>query len=564
MRKFLLLAMCALVSGLALGQDAHFEYSSNTLDFLSSTIITNENTYQQYLIATTQTRELVVSELDPSNFLAPINTNSKYFYIGDTICINGGFMDEDGNIVVYGFTYIKKNGFIIKVEMNNGSASSIKYIKHSSRYTSVVDGCCSKRYTGTTATNTYDFIFAGNLMRIDYDFSNNTYRYTRKPKYGEYSSVRWDDINEKHVVCGNRNGNFIVTHFGKANNMAPATTRELSLPNGYIFSEWTNRVVLSDIDSVVFLCHDLRYNDNTGDGLWISKFNYLSGQLYSSDIYKFGNEKVWILDADKSSDFLYILGHHNGYDNGTFERKYIAQINMYDNTDYLVKYMSDYNLYPTPTPDTPFNLVDTINLLYLNNLNPNPSYPSVIASGAFGGKSYAVEVYDLNYDMDCDMDKSVSLYSVSPTIQSLTIPYNGDLWNVNAIEIYNSNSISYTNDVLCPSYDELRNMQETIIQKNNFVNKEKSLKQNFGSGQELDKENMPEISVLEDGQFVCHNFDGNCNFQIIDLSGHILYEGSTSNEKYNTVSVKANGLYIVRVVDSNGNFVSSKIAIMNY
>jgi len=500
--------------------------------------------------------ELVVTELDPNNFLAPSNTNSKYFQIGNLICINGGFMDEDENIVVYGFIYPYKNGFIVKVEMNNGVANSLKYIKNPNANTPVVDGCWSRKSSQGATSITYDFILGEIFMRINNDLTSPIYRTLSGISY---CSVAWDDINNKHIVCGNRNGSFIVTHFGSTNALTPTATRILTLPTGYSFSEGTNRIVLSDIDSVVFLCHDLRCN--TGDGVWISKFNYLSGQLYSSDIYQFGLQKVWMLDAEKCSDYLYILGHHNGYDNGTFERKYIAQVNMYDNTDYSVRLMSDYNL--TPMSATyPFTTVDTINLLYLNNLNSNPNYPSVIASGAANTKSYAVEVYDLNYEEECDIDKSVSQYSISPTIQTQTIRFSPYPWTPTVVTITTSTNISYTNDVLCPSYDALREIQDAL--KNNFANKEKSLKQNFESSQEFDNENLPEISVLDNGQFVCHNFNGNCNFQIIDLSGQILYEGSTSNEKYNTISVKANGIYIVRVVDSNGNFVSSKIALMNY
>ena len=566
MRKILLLAMCALVSGLALGQDAHFEYSSNSLDFVSSTVITNENTYQQYLVATTQAMELVVTELDPNNFLAPSTTNSNYFYIGDSICINGGFMDKDENIVVYGFIYPNKNGFILKVRMINGSAYSVIYAKHPNSYTSIIDGCWSRKdYLGVVSM-TYDFIIGDKFMRIDSDFSydSNTSPFIRYIDGGSFYSVSWDDINKKHIVCGNMDGNFIVTYFGIANTLPTTLTGRFTLPTGYTFSEGTNRVVLSDVDSVVFLCHDLRYSNNTGDGLWISKYNYLSGQLYSSDIYKFGLEKVWILDAEKSSDYLYILGHHNGYDNGTFERKYIAQFNMYDNTDYSVKLMSDYNLYPTimPNPFGVFTLTDTINLLYLNNLNPNPNRPSVTASGAFAGNSYAVEVYDLNYEEDCDIDKSVSLYPVQPIFKMLKLKILNDKWISAPIVFSTANAIIYSNDLLCPSSDALREIQDAL--NNDFGNYDKSLKWNNESVRNLEEENMPEISVLESGLFVCHNFGGQCNFQIIDLSGHIMYEGVTFNEKYNTVSVKTNGLYIVRVVDSNGNFVSSKIAIMNY
>ena len=304
MKKFLLLAVCALVSGLALGQDAHFEYSSNSLDFVSSTVITNENTYQQYLVATTQAMELVVTELDPNNFLAPSATNSKYFYIGDRICINGGFMDEDENIVVYCFIYPNKNGFILKVKMINGIAYTVIYKKFSDSYTSVVDGCWSRKdYLGVVSM-TYDFIIGDEFIRTESDLSSFELRYTPG---ASYCSVSWDDINKKHIVCGNMDGNFIVTDFGIASNLPTSLTSLFTLPTGYTFSEGTNRVLLSDVDSVVFLCHDLRYSNNTGDGLWISKYNYLSGQLYSSDIYKFGLDKVWILDADKSSDYLYIL-----------------------------------------------------------------------------------------------------------------------------------------------------------------------------------------------------------------------------------------------------------------
>lgn len=239
---------------------------------------------------------------------------------------------------------------------------------------------------------------------------------------------------------------------------------------------------------------------------------------------------------------------------------------MYDNTDYSVKLMSDYNLYPTimPNPFGIFTLTDTINLLYLNNLNanPNPNRPSVIASGAFGGNSYAVEAYNLNYEEECDIDKSVSLYSIQPIVKSLKLKISSEPLGSTYVVLTTSTPIAYSNDVLCPSSDALREIQDAL--NNDFGNNDKSLKWNNESGRNLEEENMPEISVLENGQFVCYNFDGQCNFQIIDLSGHIMYEGSTFNEKYNTVSVKANGLYIVRVVDSNGNFVSSKIAIMNY
>ena len=96
------------------------------------------------------------------------------------------------------------------------------------------------------------------------------------------------------------------------------------------------------------------------------------------------------IDATKNSDYLFLLGHHNGADtiidgldttSLIFERRFVAQFNMYDTTDYAVKFMSDYNLTNVQAPSPQYPTYDIINTLYLNNITYNPNFETVFHQG---------------------------------------------------------------------------------------------------------------------------------------------------------------------------------------
>lgn len=578
MKKKFFLAIVALVfsSGFAFGQNIHLEYYSENFDFLSSTTLVNNNSYVTYMVATNDAKQLFVTELNSSPYLEPVSTNSVSFQMADTVFIKGGFFDVDDNIVVYGYINPNKNGIIIKITMSNGSAVSIDYIKSPNASTEVIDGCWSERQVGSTVYKSYDFIYANSVfMRIGNNFTSPAYRTFSD---GNMRSVSWDDTNKKHIISGNMSGKNYVGYFGNNTALTPYKFYELSLPAGYTFSEGSNRHVLSDEDSIVYLCQDLRFNVTDGDGLWISKINYISGQLYYSLAYRFGIAKVWILDATKNSDYLFVLGHHNGTDtiiSGSntitqiFERRFIAQFNMYDTTDYAVKFMSDYNLTNVQVPSPQYPTYDIINTLYLNNITYNPNFETVFSSGAVNDKSYIVETYDLNYDVDCDSTKNVFIQDLPTTVVSHIPIWNAilslNLWgNISVNSIASYNSIAFSRDIICPDYYIMtyyQNQRLSELQNRNF---EKSFKDgavlNINTDLFIPK---VQIEIINNCQFVCKYFEGDCYFKIYDIAGRLLKEGITQNEELNSVSVNKPGIYIISVCDSKNQTAKAKVMISN-
>lgn len=579
MKNKFFLAIVALVfsSGFAFGQNIHLEYYSENFDFLSSTTLVNNNSYVTYMVATNDAKQLFVTELNSSPYLEPVSTNSVSFQMADTVFIKGGFFDVDDNIVVYGYINPNKNGIIIKITMSNGSAVSIDYIKSPNANTEVIDGCWSERQVSSIVYKTYDFIYANSVfMRIGNNLTSPAYRTFSD---GNMRSVSWDATNKKHIVSGNRSGKNYVGYFGNATALTPYKFYELTLPAGYTFSEGSNRHVLSDEDSIVYLCQNLRFNVTDGDGLWISKINYISGQLYYSLAYRFGIAKVWILDATKNSDYLFVLGHHNGTDtiiSGSntitqiFERRFIAQFNMYDTTDYAVKFMSDYNLTNVQDPSPQYPTYDIINTLYLNNITYNPNFETVFSSGAVNDKSYIVETYDLNYDTDCDSTKNVFVQSISPVVSAMPYPWLGYIVNLNlwgtssAGTITNYGSIAFSRDIICPDYYMMTYYQNQRIAELQNRNFEKSLKE--GNALNINTnlfKPKAQLEIVNNCQFICKYFEGDCYFMIYDLSGRLINEGVTRNEELNSVPVDKPGIYFISVRDSKNQTAKAKIMISN-
>ncbi len=564
------------ICSFSFGQNVHIEYSSASFNFLSSTTLVNSNNYYTYMVATNDNNQLIVAELNTYPYMEPIYSNSVAFQMSDTVFIKGGFFDVDDNIVVYGYVNPNKNGIIIKINMNNGSPASINYIQHPNNYTEITDGCWSECEIGNNVFKAYDFIYSGSIfMRIENDLSTRL----ANRRFGNWNirSVSWDNINKKHIISGNTSSgtanckNFI----GYLNNnvaLSPLNFYELALPSDDMFSEGTHRHILSDENGVAYLCQDYRFRENgMGDGLWISKVNYMTGQLEYSSVYRFGLEKVWILDATKTYDYMFVLGHHNGADSttisGTFERRFVAQFNLYDNTDYAVKLMADNNLTYPQFPSPPFPMYDLINTTYLNNITYNPGMETVFSSGAAMDKSYVVETYDLNYDEDCDINQDVVKYDIIPSISGLTaVLQNVTSWgNIIVNTITNSTPVSFSEDVICPDYYTMAYYQEQRLVELQSRNLEKSLKNgteetplNVTSDMLIQK---AQIEVVDNYQFVCKNFEGDCYFKIYDITGRLLSEGVTQNYNINSVLIDNPGMYIISARDSNNRTAKTKIII---
>ena len=89
MRKFLLLAMCALVSGLALGQIVHHEITSSNVNIVSLTTVSDfDNNYDSYVVGTTSDKKVFIGQLD--NY-TPINLYSTSFKMFQMPTSNSGY-----------------------------------------------------------------------------------------------------------------------------------------------------------------------------------------------------------------------------------------------------------------------------------------------------------------------------------------------------------------------------------------------------------------------------------------------------------------------------------------
>ncbi|MCK9500196.1 MAG: T9SS type A sorting domain-containing protein [Bacteroidales bacterium] len=575
-RKITLAVLLCLFSGIAFSQNTHMEYYSNDFDFLSSTFLVNSNSYVNYMVGTNNEKQLFVTELNFSPYLEPVSSNSVSFQMPDTVFIKGGFFDLDDNIVVYGYINPNKNGIIVKINMDNGSAVSIKYITSFNANTEVIDGCWSERHAGGQIFKTYDFVYANStFMRISNELDLSYYPAFRRFPTGNIRSVSWDNINKKHVVSGNVSGStpdkIRIGYFDKSTGLMPLKFYELSIPTGYTFSIGSQRHVLSDQDSIVFLCQDFYFlQPYDYAGLLVSKVNYISGQVYYSIAYRFGVAKTWVLDATKTCDNLFVLGHHNGLDTigastQPFERRFVAQFNMYDTSDYIVKFMSDYNLINMQTPCPYYVAYDMRNTLYLNNITYNPNFESVCASGAVNNKSYIIETYDLNYDTDCDSIKNIFEQSIQLAQQSYNqqlVPQN--TWgNTNPNIISNYSTISFSRDIICPTSKAMLYFQERRISELQRRNAEKTFQNRNVLNTNTDIL-MPsaQIEIVNNDYFICKNFTSNCYFKIYDLTGRVLNEGITQNEQLNNISINKSGIYIISVRDAQNQLVQEKIMIL--
>lgn len=259
---FIAIIALVLSSGIAFGQNAHSKYTSTSGDIITSAVLTNPNNGYNYIVGIDEYFKLFVTQLDFSiPFPQPDNLNSRAFQMADSaygkIYLNGGFFDEEENIVVYGYTAIDERGVIIKISMNNGSATNYKRVFGSAN-TAVVDGCWSQKTMGTNAFKTYSFIANGMFYRTSPSLS---YAYNKRVANLKMTSVSWDNDAKVNVVSGNTDTTNVIGWISADVTLSLMNFTQLYTPD-FIPSEWTNKHILSGngyfYDSIAYLCQDVR------------------------------------------------------------------------------------------------------------------------------------------------------------------------------------------------------------------------------------------------------------------------------------------------------------------
>ena len=570
---FLAIVAIVLSCNVVFGQNAESRFTSTAGDIITSIFLPNPNDGSNYLIGIDEFMSLFITPFDnTSPFPQQDNTDARAFQLTDTygkIYINGGFFDWDENIVVYGNTGVNSYGVVIKIFMSGGLPDSIKIVVNTFYANStIIDGCASRRQISNIPTyaNTYDFISKRNggcLIRYRDDLA--AYYTARTLNNGYFLSVSWDNDLKKHVVSGNTGTSNVVGYFNEAfpSNLATGTLQYLT-PTNFGFSERTNWHVPSGndyyYDTIVYLCQDIR-NIN-GDGIWLTKINYLTGVWDYYYAYQFPTEKVLIIDAVHNFMNLFILGHHNGFDGvEIFERRYLAQIDLTDPTMNMFKYV-DYMDLDTLSWLSTYYITQQA---FLNNITFDPVNFSVFSSGADLDYSYLIESFDLNSD-NCNTEIDISMpelqfnqtsYQANVVTSSLT--YN--LGTISTISTYSGYTIN--DDILCNSfgqksqskyYDYIPSIKQSLEDKTLLGSK----KENLGNS----LTNAPILTIIDDKYFECENFEGNIVYKIYNIQGQLVFDGKTNNNVQNVLPINSPGLYIINAKDEKNNITSSKFKIL--
>ncbi|MBQ1655071.1 MAG: hypothetical protein II060_14925, partial [Bacteroidales bacterium] len=431
MKKFLLLAMCALVSGLAFGQHSYYTYEND--DSITTVVmLSDSNNYYTYLVSVNREKnEIAVATMTdncPQSLVSSSLINlqlyagSQYGNIGSLV-LNGGFVDDNGDIVVYGAYCNGSNrqGTIVKLDYSSGF-SIAKCVMTSAE---IVSGCYG--FQGTNMK--YFFATSNTFFRMETSLPTTTIPNTlRKSITGARDiSLGYDYQNKRLIVSGSLDSNsvFLLVYNTNVNNLNAITTNvKYVLPTNAIDSHTTAMSIGGNgyyCDSTAYIFQPLETNNN-GSCIWLLKVNYFTGSVYGSYLYSFASSthKFSAIASANNFDYLFLIGDDMA------KGKYVASFDMYNLTshtfmDVLGLYHSSANL------EGKWNYYD----LFLNNMTYDHYTGNVVAGGAVRGTGLVMDAYTVSscgtvMNSSCST-QSYTTTTVTPVAGTMTISNNKDV-----------------------------------------------------------------------------------------------------------------------------------------
>ncbi len=571
------------ICSFSFGQTAHNLVYLDDREVVSMVTVSNAVDKTSFIVGTDNEGYIFIGQLTNEFPQDLVNPECQAFKIdgNEDFFLNGGFVDQENNIVVYGYqinlipdtlpVYLRlprHYGFIAKIKMSGNTAECIYYSISKKICTPVEDGCYSEDVNGE---KTYDFIVGSPyFMRVPASLSGVCV--VKNFTNATDMSVSWEPYTKRHVISGCTSDtsyyNFIGTLYDSSSNIYAGNIFRFTSPS-YNPSEGTNKHILSEkTDTIAYLLQDLRSKypiEDTSDVLWFMKVNYLNGNVYDNCGYKYDNSKLNIIDATHNFNSLFVLGHHNGVAQAeTFECRYIAQINLVKPSDMIVKHMMDVDLYNL----SPLNPEYVLYRAYLNNICYNHKTNMVQAAGAIPGKGFLVENKDMSKS-SCDSIINYQLKNIAYTrIMDTTFcngAYLNTIWSNN---IYNHiEHEEVCNYIMYKWYAEKQCVSEKDLYNFNTNDNPQQIRENQSVNQEENLQNQNtlemkgKIDIIEEKTFVCNDFEGICTYKVYDIYGRLIDEGTTQNGNYNKLDIDTAGLYLICVQDINNNIRAEKIVI---
>ena len=537
MRKILLLAMCALVSGLAFGQHSYYKYQAD--DSITTVVpVSSINTGTTYLVSINREKnEIAVTTLTgncPQSISSSTLTNWQLFAGGNygSYVLNGGFVDDDENIVVYGAhcRTSSRQGAIIKLNMSGGNVTSVKHELVSEE---IMDGCAV--VYGSTIY--YYFATSSSVFRTSNTLATSAQAVHRKKISNALNiSLEYDPIMGKLVISGCLSDTSVfIASSGLASLMNMTMYRFKPTTNSYIES-YTNALSIGGngyySDSIAYVIQPLE--TTLGSAYWLLKVNYVTGSVYSSKMYSLNNNrKLSVKDAANNFDNLFIVGMDMAVG------RIVGYIDMNNLNSYSFMTAQSFGLSSSYLSGL-WNYED----LVLTNISYDHYTGNVVAGGAITGYGVLMDAY---YISNCGNTVTVSVNN-----ENYTTANSVSLQTYTVSVPASTTQTSYRN--ILYSFDEscvVCDYGDAVFQKKSDIEHNE------------DYENIDDrISLnVHENRFVCSGFKGNCEYVVYDMLGKIVCSGAIHNGEECQLSITSNGLYIIKVSDDNNNSLSEKIVI---
>ena len=563
-----MVAIAIVISNNVSAQAWHSLYTSATGDNFQSLVnVSNPSTFETWMVATDDANKVIVMKMDWA-FPTPQPVDIKAFAIPTInpplgqIYLTSGFFDPAGNIFAYGYEANNNQGFFVRVTINNsGTATALAWSYLNDDDTKIEDACWAPYnnppyspycYGIITRDNFYRVcVLPTNMFTINVAGTNNVKGFTTPtlPTRRVLFSVVYDEQDDAFLISGNNSdinnkGVFydVILNDGNLTEVGG----ELFYSSIPIFGrDFKNKLVRRGHEFYIIQSIFVGISNHIM-GLWIIRYDYHTNTLISSTVYQFPDDDfaVTVIDADYI-DYanLYILGNHiEGFNYGShFLRKYLVQIDLSNPYNYAAQFL--------------FNRVS-------NCLNFNNATGMIYVSGAnASGFGHLAEVIDLSSAV-CDLDIILTTPAFSYNILSFTNYFqNIAPLNIQKAPINVSTAYTINSQLLCVPYSpSAKNFDLSEYNEINFQNtgNEIAFTERYPDKKSITK--LKQIEVVEK-QFVLKNFEGNCEFRIVDILGRIIQQGTTQNNVVNNINIPQTGVYTITVKDENNGILNSKLII---
>jgi len=549
MKKILFILVIISFWGASFSQNTHFEYwlSNNPFSNSAVTIVNSNNI--AYLIQT-ESNNIHVSDIDPTNMQPLGNTSSYNFGIFNTIYLNGGYEDFQGNLIAYGYAI---QSFLIKYLIIKIDLNTMDVYYNYGTDEEIIEGCSGYDVNG----NICNLFLLNNLNHEVIAYDENLMPCTTlsvKARFGIITDISWNPYKSNFIASGTYINNSPTS---RTDPFLMYFTCDQGDPNYFIFGDQfiisnqqffqraEGRTLHEVIDGQhLILTQDLR--DLNSDYIWITHFDdysYSTLSISNSTIFEMPTPKLILQDMkyDSYNNKLTILGRDVYCFNGI---NFIAQIDPYSLTGLNMAQIMDQNSNTSCVVHPPTNYMYG-NEMYLQRLELNPfnNCLTILSTGinknAGGTSPYITETYDIS---NSQCDQFIYTSEQNPTINNflqnevyLIFPYQG-IQNQNpSFNLYLNQNIVCNDVANCGKSPIKPDMDTQLIKK------------------------MPNISLYSCDYFECNHFSETVYYYLYDLAGKLIIQGITENGIKTLLPVLTNGIYIISAIDELGNKKTEKV-----